>query len=163
MLHTISEATVWEALRQIPDPELPPINLVDLGVIWRVDLDPAAGQVRVLLLPTFLGCPALELMRAMVRERLAELGLAAQVDVTLEESWSSDRISAEGRRKLAAAGIAPPGPAGGSAPIALLTPARCPHCGSPNTSLDNAFGPTLCRAIAYCRDCRQPFEQFKPL
>jgi ring-1,2-phenylacetyl-CoA epoxidase subunit PaaD len=159
---TITETDLWDALRDVPDPEIPTISVVDLGVILRVELDEAAGRARVLLMPTFTGCPAIEAMRHMIADRLGQLGVSVQVDVTREQRWSSDRISAEGRRKLAAAGIAPPGPAA-STVIPLLEPASCPHCGSRRTTLDSAFGPTLCRAIAYCRDCKQPFEQFKPL
>jgi ring-1,2-phenylacetyl-CoA epoxidase subunit PaaD len=159
----ITERAIWEALREVPDPEIPTVNLVDLGVILRVELDEAARRTRVLLMPTFSGCPAIEIMRDMIRERLEQLGLAAQVDVTREQRWSSDRISAAGRAALAKAGIAPPGPAASSTIIPLLEPAACPHCGSRHTTLESAFGPTLCRAIGYCRDCKQPFEQFKPL
>lgn len=158
----MNEQDIWDALREVPDPEIPTVNLVDLGVILRVELDAAAQRARVLLLPTFTGCPAIEIMRGLICERLAELGVQAQVDVTREVRWSSDRISAAGRAGLLAAGVAPPGPAG-SAIIPLLEPARCPHCGSRRTTLASAFGPTLCRAIAHCRDCKQPFEQFKPL
>ncbi|HJZ46021.1 MAG TPA: 1,2-phenylacetyl-CoA epoxidase subunit PaaD [Roseiflexaceae bacterium] len=160
---TITEQDIWQALRDVPDPEIPTINLVDLGVILRVELDKAAQHARILLMPTFTGCPAIEFMRDLIRERLAQLGLVTQVDVTREQRWSSDRISEAGRRALAKAGIAPPGPATSSVVIPLLEPALCPHCGSRHTTLDSAFGPTLCRAIAYCRDCKQPFEQFKPL
>ena len=159
---TLSEDVVWDALREVPDPEIPTVNLVDLGVILRVELDLAARQVRVRLLPTFTGCPAIDMMRDLIRERLEQLGLVAQVEVTREERWSSDRISAAGRRALSRAGIAPPGPVPDTI-IPLLEAASCPHCGSRSTTLDSAFGPTLCRAIAYCRECRQPFEQFKPL
>jgi ring-1,2-phenylacetyl-CoA epoxidase subunit PaaD len=159
----LTEDVIWHALRDVPDPEIPTVNLVDLGVILRVELDQAARRARILLLPTFNGCPAIQLMRDLIRERLEQLGLAVQVDVTREQRWSSDRISEAGRRGLERAGIAPPGPADTSAIIPLLEPAACPHCGSRHTTLDSAFGPTLCRAIAYCRDCRQPFEQFKPL
>jgi ring-1,2-phenylacetyl-CoA epoxidase subunit PaaD len=98
----------------------------------------------------------------LIRERIAQLGLEVQVDITREIRWSSDRITESGRASLARAGIAPPGPVT-SAIIPLYEPATCPHCGSRHTTLESAFGPTLCRAIAYCRDCKQPFEQFKPL
>jgi ring-1,2-phenylacetyl-CoA epoxidase subunit PaaD len=158
-----SEADIWHSLRDLPDPEIPAINLVDLGVILRVELDPAGRRVRVLLLPTFTGCPAIAMMCELIRERLGQLGLTVEVDLTRERRWSSDRISAAGRRALVRAGIAPPQPASASTLIELFEPARCPHCGSHHTTLDSAFGPTLCRAIAYCRDCKQPFEQFKPL
>ena len=160
-LPTITEKEIWDALRELPDPEIPPINLVDLGVILRVELDAAASSTRVLLMPTFTGCPAIAIMRDMIRQRLEQLDLAVEVEITREERWSSDRISASGRQALAESGIAPPAPA--STSIELFEPAICPHCGSRHTTLDSAFGPTLCRAIAYCRDCKQPFEQFKPL
>jgi len=160
--YTIAEKDIWAALREVPDPEIPTVNLVDLGVILRVELNAQARHVRVLLLPTFTGCPAIEIMRDLIRERIARLGLEVHVDVTREIRWSSDRITEAGRIGLARAGVAPPGPVS-SAIIPLLEPAKCPHCGSRHTTLESAFGPTLCRAIAYCRDCKQPFEQFKPL
>jgi ring-1,2-phenylacetyl-CoA epoxidase subunit PaaD len=160
---SFTEQDIWDALRDVPDPEIPTVNVVDLGVIPRVELDAAAGAVRVLLMPTFSGCPAIEIMRDLIRTRLEQLGLTVQVDVTREQRWTSDLITEAGRRGLERAGVAPPAPAGGSTIIPLLEPAACPHCGSRRTTLESAFGPTLCRAIAYCRDCRQPFEQFKPL
>ena len=160
---TITEPDIWDALREVPDPELPIVNLVDLGVILRIELDQPARSARVLLMPTFSGCPAIEIMRGQIRECLEQLGLAAQVDVTREQCWSSDRISPAGRAALSHAGVAPPGSAAGSTIIQLLEPAACPHCGSRHTTLESAFGPTLCRAIGHCRDCKQPFEQFKPI
>jgi ring-1,2-phenylacetyl-CoA epoxidase subunit PaaD len=160
---TLTEEAIWRALADVPDPEIPTISVVDLGVILRVELEPAGRRARVLLLPTFTGCPAIEIMRAMIRERLARLGLDARVDVTREQRWSSDRITPAGRAALERAGIAPPGPAASQTIIPLIEPAACPRCGSRHTTLESPFGPTLCRAIAYCRDCRQPFEQFKPL
>jgi len=160
--HTITETDIWAALREVPDPEIPTVNLVDLGVILRVEIDTPAQRARVLLMPTFIGCPAIEIMRDLIRERVEQLGVHVQVDITREARWSSDRISPAGRAALAKAGIAPPG-AVSSTIIPLLEPAKCPHCGSRHTSLESAFGPTLCRAIGYCRDCKQPFEQFKPL
>ena len=161
-MRSLTEESIWDALREVPDPEIPTVNLVDLGVILRVELDANAHRARVLLLPTFTGCPAIEIMRDLIRERIEQLGVQTQVDVTRETRWSSDRISAAGRDALTRAGVAPPGPTG-STIIPLLEPAKCPQCGSRHTNLESAFGPTLCRAIAYCRDCRQPFEQFKPL
>src|SRR5687767_8067914 len=107
---TITEQDIWTALRDVPDPEIPTINLVDLGVILRVELDEQARSARVLLMPTFMGCPAIEIMRDLIRERLEQFGLSIRVDITREDRWSSDRISAAGRQKLAEAGIAPPGP-----------------------------------------------------
>jgi ring-1,2-phenylacetyl-CoA epoxidase subunit PaaD len=157
-----TRAAVIAALREVPDPEIPAISVVDLGVIGRVDSGP--DRVRVELLPTFTGCPALEAMRDAVAARLATLAPDRPVDVvvTFDPPWTTDRITPDGRRRLAASGFAPPGPAA-DAPFAIGAPVPCPLCGSRRTVLENAFGPTACRAIRYCTDCRQPFEQFKPV
>ncbi|HET7677101.1 MAG TPA: 1,2-phenylacetyl-CoA epoxidase subunit PaaD [Candidatus Limnocylindrales bacterium] len=157
------ESAVWAALADVPDPEIPTVSVVDLGVVHRVEAE--RGRIRVELLPTFVGCPAVEAMRRGVEERLA--GMAAQVEVvtTFRVPWTSDRITAEGRERLRGSGFAPPVKAvtADSAPalLPLLPSAICPHCGSHRTTLENAFGPTLCRSIHHCSDCRQPFEQFK--
>jgi len=152
---------VWAALEAVPDPELPVVSLVELGVIGRVAVE--GERVHVELLPTFLGCPALEAMRAGIEERVRELGAQADVEVRREDAWTSDRISEAGREKLRAAGIAPP-PRGGAQLVQLSSSVlACPHCGSRDTALDNLFGATPCRSQRYCRSCRQPFEQIKPL
>jgi ring-1,2-phenylacetyl-CoA epoxidase subunit PaaD len=155
---------VWEALAEIPDPEIPVISLVDLGVIKDVEV--ADDRVRIDFTPTFMGCPALEPMQRAMEQKVAELGAEAEVRVLLDDSWSSDRITPEGREKLRAAGFAPPSPrpAGKLDLVQLQTGAfRCPYCGSTETRLENLFGPTPCRSIRYCDSCRQPFEQFKTL
>ncbi len=156
-----TEAAVWEALQEVKDPEIPVVSVVELGVIRSVEA--STGHVRVELLPTFLGCPALDVMQAAVRQRLTGFAATIDVEVSFAEPWTSDRITDDGRRKLRESGFAPPTPGGGAAslPIALLPIAPCPFCGSRRTVLENAFGPTQCRAIQYCTDCRQPFEQFK--
>jgi ring-1,2-phenylacetyl-CoA epoxidase subunit PaaD len=152
------ERRVWEALAEIADPEIPAISLVDLGVIGEVTID--AARIHVELLPTFVGCPAIEVMRARIGERLTELGVAerVEVEVSFATPWTSERISAAGRERLRQSGFAPPVMTG---ELGVLPIAECPYCGSRNTTLDNPFGPTLCRAIYHCADCRQPFEQFK--
>ena len=157
----LDEAAVVEALRDVPDPEIPVISVVDLGVVGRVDLD--RHRLRVELLPTFVGCPALDPMREAMHARLAALApdRSVEVAVTFDPAWTTDRITPEGRRRLAEAGFAPPLAGGGALPVALDVPVPCPWCGSRRTVLENAFGPTACRAIRYCTDCRQPFEQFK--
>jgi ring-1,2-phenylacetyl-CoA epoxidase subunit PaaD len=158
----VTAEQVWEALAEIPDPEIPAVSLVDLGVVRDVAVK--GGKVRVEFTPTFLGCPAVELMRTQMAERINELGAEAEIDIAAE-GWSSDRITPEGRRKLAESGFAPPAP--GVAPTTLLQlqeiVSRCPYCGSEDTRLENLFGPTPCRSIRYCASCRQPFEQFKTL
>ena len=160
----VTEAQVWDALAEIPDPEIPVISLVDLGVIRSVDV--SRDQVRVEFTPTFLGCPALEVMRDAIGERIAALGAEPQVRVIFDDSWSTDRISASGREKLRAAGFAPPAPRAESGPTLVELqrgPFRCPYCGSTDTRLENLFGPTPCRSVRYCNACRQPFEQFKTI
>jgi ring-1,2-phenylacetyl-CoA epoxidase subunit PaaD len=158
----LDEATVRAALAEVPDPELPMLSVVDLGIVHRVQVAPDPGPIRVEILPTFVGCPALELIRSSIAERLGRLGRPVEVTTTFEVPWTSDRITPAGRRALAAAGIAPPGPAGPTL-IALEPRVPCPHCGSRDTVLENVFGPTQCRTIRSCRACRQPFESIKPV
>jgi ring-1,2-phenylacetyl-CoA epoxidase subunit PaaD len=162
----IDEATVRAALGEVMDPELPMLSVVDLGIVHRVEVGRGDGPIRVEILPTFIGCPALELIKTSIAERLAAFGRPVEVNGTFEIPWTSERISPTGRAALLAAGIAPPGPdsavpAGGL--IDLEPGVPCPHCGSRRTVLENVFGPTQCRTIRYCADCRQPFEAIKPV
>jgi ring-1,2-phenylacetyl-CoA epoxidase subunit PaaD len=155
---------VWAVLGEIPDPEIPVISLVDLGVIRNVSVD--GDRVRVEFTPTFLGCPALEVMCRAMEEKLTALGAEPEVEVIQDDSWSSDRISVAGREKLREAGLAPPPlrAAGATTLVQLQSKAfRCPYCGSAETRLENIFGPTPCRSIRWCEGCRQPFEQFKTI
>jgi ring-1,2-phenylacetyl-CoA epoxidase subunit PaaD len=161
----VRERRAWEVLAEVADPEIPAISVVDLGVIRSVRFE--GDRLTVEILPTFVGCPAVDVMRHEIGERLRSEGLAREVDVKLSfaEPWTSDRISAAGRERLRASGFAPPPAAasasGGLDELTVLPVATCPYCGSRNTTLENPFGPTLCRAIYHCADCRQPFEQFK--
>jgi len=160
----VSEAQVWDALAEIPDPEIPPISIVDLGVVRSVGVE--NGTVHVEFTPTFLGCPALEVMKRALEDKVTELGGDPDVAVIQDDSWSTDRITAAGREKLREAGFAPPAPraAGPTTLLQLQSKAfRCPYCGSTETRLENIFGPTPCRSIRWCESCRQPFEQFKTI
>jgi ring-1,2-phenylacetyl-CoA epoxidase subunit PaaD len=160
----VTAAAVWAALDEIPDPEIPVISLVDLGVVRDVAVDGA--HVRIEFTPTFLGCPALEVMRRAMEEKVEALGGEPEVAVIQDDSWSTDRISPAGREKLREAGFAPPAPraAGATTLVQLQSKAfRCPYCGSTDTKLENIFGPTPCRSIRWCASCRQPFEQFKTI
>jgi ring-1,2-phenylacetyl-CoA epoxidase subunit PaaD len=160
----VTAEQVWDALAEIPDPEIPIISLVDLGVIREVDVN--NGSVRVDFTPTFLGCPALEVMRDAMAERIRELGAEPEINVRTDDSWSTDRITPEGREKLRTSGFAPPAPRAAGAPtlVQLQSNAhRCPYCGSMETQLENIFGPTPCRSLRYCTSCKQPFEQFKTI
>lgn len=165
--HPLDEATVRAALAEVPDPELPMLSVVDLGIVHRVEVA-ADGSIRVEILPTFVGCPALELIKAAIAARLSAFGRSVAVTATFEVPWTSDRISESGRAALLAAGIAPPTQddataTGAGALIELEPRVPCPHCGSRRTVLENVFGPTQCRTIRYCADCRQPFEAIKPV
>jgi ring-1,2-phenylacetyl-CoA epoxidase subunit PaaD len=160
----VTAEQVWDAFAEIPDPEIPVISLVELGVIRSVDVQ--SGRVRVEFTPTFLGCPALESMKLALEQKVAELGGEADVQVISDDSWSTDKITPAGREKLREAGFAPPGPREAAPPtlLQLQTKAfRCPWCGSRETRLENIFGPTPCRSLRYCESCRQPFEQFKTI
>jgi len=160
----VTAEQVWAAIEEIPDPEIPVISLVDLGVIRDVSVD--GDRVRVELTPTFLGCPALEAMRRALADAVTGLGGEPDVAVITDDSWSTDRITPAGREKLRKAGFAPPAPraAGATTLVQLQSRAfRCPYCGSTDTRLENIFGPTPCRSIRWCASCRQPFEQFKTI
>jgi phenylacetate-CoA oxygenase, PaaJ subunit len=160
----VTTEQVWHAFGEIPDPEIPVISLVDLGVIRSVDVQD--GHVRVEFTPTFLGCPALEAMKRALEQKVAELGGDADVRVISDDSWSTDKITPAGREKLRAAGFAPPAPREASAPALVQLQSnvfRCPYCSSTQTKLENIFGPTPCRSLRYCESCRQPFEQFKTI
>ena len=159
----LSEQDVWDALAGVPDPEIPDISLVDLGVVKSVSID--GREVVVEFTPTFMGCPALERMQLELAQAIEAIGGEAEVRVLMDDSWSTDRITPEGREKLRIAGFAPPAPrpAGKLELVQLQRGFRCPYCSSMDTRLDNIFGPTPCRSIRYCNGCRQPFEQFKTI
>ena len=160
----VTTDVVWGVLAEIPDPEIPVVSMVDLGVIRDVRVDD--GGVHVEFTPTFLGCPALEVMRAQMAERIESLGARADIEVILDDSWSTDRITPAGRAKLREAGFAPPAPGAAGEPALVQLQSkifRCPYCGSSETNLENIFGPTPCRSLRYCTACQQPFEQFKTI
>jgi ring-1,2-phenylacetyl-CoA epoxidase subunit PaaD len=159
----VTATQVWDALAEIPDPEIPVISLVDLGVVKDVHVD--GNDVRVEFTPTFLGCPALEMMRDAMAEKVRGLGGEPMIDVVLDDSWSTDKISPAGREKLRESGFAPPSPRAAETPtlVQLQRGFRCPYCNSTDTTLENLFGPTPCRSVRYCNACRQPFEQFKTI
>jgi ring-1,2-phenylacetyl-CoA epoxidase subunit PaaD len=160
----VTAEQVWAAFEEIPDPEIPVISLVDLGVIRSVDVQ--NGHVHVEFTPTFLGCPALEAMTRALEETVSSLGAEPDVQVIQDDSWSTDKITPAGREKLRAAGFAPPALREASAPKLVQLQSnvfRCPYCGSTDTRLENIFGPTPCRSLRYCTSCKQPFEQFKTI
>ncbi|MEV5774140.1 1,2-phenylacetyl-CoA epoxidase subunit PaaD [Streptomyces antimycoticus] len=149
----------------VPDPELPMVSLAELGVMRGLRLL-GPGRVEVELTPTYTGCPALESMATDIERVLHDHGVPeVAVRTVLSPPWTTDAISAEGRRKLAESGIAPPSPrraaADGPVPVALAV--RCPHCGSTETELLSRFSSTACKALRRCTACGEPFDHFKEL
>lgn len=155
------EKAAWEAIASVTDPEIPVLSIVEMGMVSRVEI--ARDAVTVDLTPTFVGCPAIDLIRSEIIGALRTIGENnARIRVVFEPPWTSDRITEAGRRKLLEFGIAPPGGSCGQAPRPLEH-VPCPFCGSIETDLESIFGPTLCRSIHYCRACLQTFEHFKPV
>ncbi|MDF2629234.1 MAG: paaD [Symbiobacteriaceae bacterium] len=169
----VTGAAVWAALADVKDPEIPPVSVVDMGMVGRVIV--GEGRVTVEMMPTFVGCPALEIIRRNVVDRLLLVDGVTDVEVrfVFDPPWTSERVTPEGRERLRSFGIAPPVGAGGgcglgagpgAGPGLLLSLAEvppCPFCGSGDTHMENLFGPTACRAIYYCDGCKQPFEAMK--
>ena len=157
------EKRIWQALEDVKDPELPMISVVEMGIVRDVILEDTAVTIK--MTPTFSGCPALDVMRNDIQAKLNEMGYDnATVETILNPPWSSDWIADSAREKLRNLGIAPPQKHEGNVTaVAFLDVAECPRCGSKNSTLKNAFGPTLCKSVWYCHDCQDAFEQFKVL
>jgi ring-1,2-phenylacetyl-CoA epoxidase subunit PaaD len=163
-------AAAREIAAAVPDPELPMLTLADLGILRGVSAE--GGHLVVTITPTYSGCPALREIAHDLRRRLARAGFDdVTVRTELAPAWSSDWITAQGRGKLRAAGIAPPHPAPpGPVPLTLSTnpssgraPVACPRCGSAGTTRAAAFGATACKALYRCEACHEPFEYIKEI
>lgn len=158
----ITRAIVLEWLEEVKDPEIPVLSLVDLGVISSVNIEPYG--VRIILTPTFVGCPALDIMKSEVTDMLKSKGVeTVEIEVSYKIPWSSDRITEKGKAALKKFGLAPPPSGSLFTDLDLLEHVSCPRCNGKNTELRNPFGPTLCRSIHYCNSCKEAFEQFKPV
>ena len=166
-LASTSLATVWDALARVPDPEIPTVSIVELGIVrdvgWRDE------SLRVVVTPTYSGCPATDVIADDIRVALRRLGIEALVvDVALSPPWTTDWIAPEAREKLRSSGIAPPGPVGAPrVDVAGISPLRrrsvaCPRCRSMRTTLVAQFGSTACKALYRCDGCGEPFDHFKP-
>jgi ring-1,2-phenylacetyl-CoA epoxidase subunit PaaD len=156
----------WAVLAAVPDPEIPVISIVELGVVRAVEV--TADGVCVSITPTYTGCPALEHMRSDASGALAAAGISATIRTVLSPAWSSAWLSDITREKLRAYGIAPPHVADAVQPKGLqfLPPSgfspACPQCDSRHTERLSQFGSTACKALYRCLDCREPFDYFKP-
>lgn len=159
----ITVAKIREALYEVKDPEIPVISVMDLGVIHDVNVN-EDGSVEVGLTPTFAGCPAIDAMKEDITKVLNERGVeTVQVKVLYNEPWSTNKISVRGRQLLKDFGLSPPPAFDGMLTLDVLQNAVCPNCSSNNTFMMSSFGPTACRAIHHCNNCKETFEQFKPL
>jgi ring-1,2-phenylacetyl-CoA epoxidase subunit PaaD len=148
----------WETAGSVPDPELPALTIADLGILR--DVRERDGAVTVTITPTYSGCPAMAQIAADLRRSLEEAGYHdVAVRTELSPPWTTDWITPDGRRKLAAAGIAPPGERHGPVLVALAV--RCPRCGSADTRELSRFSGTACKALYQCRACLEPFEHVK--
>ena len=159
-------ASIWRALGSIVDPEIPVVSIVELGIVR--DVARAGDEWIITLTPTYSGCPAVRVIEADVRAAVATTtGAPLRIVTALAPPWSTDWIAPEARRKLAQAGIAPPGSAGGPADHTQTitfrrAEVRCPNCGSLRTQELSRFGSTACKAQYRCLDCLEPFDYFKP-
>ncbi len=161
----LSEVQAWEVLRQVPDPEIPVISVCDLGIVREVHTD--EGTVRVVVTPTYSGCPATEVIETSIRDALLEAGArCVQIETRLSPPWSTDWLTPAAAEKLRRYGIAPPGRAAATdnaQPLRFLPRVACPRCRSAQTERLSEFGSTACKAMYRCRDCLEPFEYFKPI
>lgn len=153
---------VYNALKQVMDPEIPVLNVLDLGMITAVAV--VDNTVLIKMIPTFAACPAVSFIQDRIREAVGRsTGLAVEVSIDKDVHWHSNRLSDAAKEKLRNFGIAPPQIHEGELHAEIMLNTPCPHCGSKNTYLRSPFGSTLCRAIHYCKDCGMVFEQFKPV
>lgn len=148
----VTAEAVRRLLETVHDPEIPTVSIVDLGLIHSISV--VDDHIAIQLLPTFVACPALEVIRSTVVDAVAVLGRLVDVSFTFAVPWTTERLTEAGRSGLRRAGIAPP---------AEPADVRCPFCAGADVAMDSAFGPALCRSLFYCRACRQPFEAFKPI
>ncbi|WP_257958490.1 1,2-phenylacetyl-CoA epoxidase subunit PaaD [Bacillus sp. V3-13] len=154
------EQRVLKALYFVKDPEINTLSIIELGMLEQLEV--RDNKVKIRLLPTFMGCPALDIIKNNIEKAIAELSDQIEVDVQFiyHPPWTSARVSEAGRQKLKEFGIAPPPKVFGADGSWSV---NCPYCDSEYTSMDNLFGPTACRSILYCKSCKNPFEAMKPV
>ncbi|NMG35475.1 phenylacetate-CoA oxygenase subunit PaaJ [Azoarcus sp. TTM-91] len=163
----LTEAQAWKALAAVPDPEIPVVSVTELGIVREVRAE--TDGLRVVVTPTYSGCPATEMIASSIEEALLAAGAGrVSIDTRLDPAWTSDWIGSEAREKLRAYGIVPPSgqaAVGGARPLHFVrrSPLACPRCGSTDTTRLSEFGSTACKALYRCRSCLEPFEYFKPI
>lgn len=156
----MNEEMILKTLHKVKDPEIDSISIVDLGMVETIKEE--ENRLIIELLPTFMGCPALDIISENVKKQINSLHLYHHIDIQFIHTppWTSNRITERGREQLKSFGIAPP-------PAQLSESGdwevSCPYCGSQYTAIENLFGPTACRSILYCKSCKNPFEAMKPI
>jgi ring-1,2-phenylacetyl-CoA epoxidase subunit PaaD len=149
---------VLDVLSHVPDPEIPVVSVVELGIVRDVQENPP----RVVITTTYSGCPATQVIQADIRKALDDAAFSdVKIEVALSPPWTSDWITEDGRKKLLAYGIAPPPKGTGAASLKNAQAATCPRCGSIKTREISRFGSTPCKALWQCETCREPFDRFK--
>ena len=155
-----TEKQVWTWLEEVPDPEIPVVSVVDLGIVRRINVTDDGVEVEVS--PTYSGCPATEVIEASILDRIHDGGIeAASIRRVLSPPWTTDWISASGRAKLLEYGIAPPAGSASRRELMGKPAVMCPRCGSAETTVVSEFGSTACKAACKCHECLEPFEYFK--
>lgn len=159
----ISESEIWETLQNVKDPEIPLISVVDMGIITGVKVS-EDNFVNIKMTPTFAGCPAVNYMKEDIIDKVSLLPVSGvEVEVSYDVQWNTNMITDKGREMLKESKFALPQKHNGLIQIEMLENVECPFCRSKDTALKSSFGPTQCRAIHYCNNCLQSFEQFKPV
>jgi ring-1,2-phenylacetyl-CoA epoxidase subunit PaaD len=155
----ICERDILKLLDSVKDPELPVLSILDLGIVRsveRISMENGEGRWRIVVTPTYSGCPAMDMISMQIRMAMYAAGMTDFEIVTrLSPAWTTDWMTESGKAKLKAYGIAPPHRTGDQ------TPVECPHCGSTHTQCLSEFGSTACKALYRCEDCREPFDHFK--
>ena len=160
---TIPESFILQKLDEVKDPEIPTLSIVELGMVTKLESLPGK-KINISITPTFAGCPAVEIIKDEIKKKLSDLDpVSLNVEMNFDIQWSSDMISEKGRKILQDANFALPQKHNGFFDIEIFKNVECPFCHSKKTILKTTFGPTLCRAIHYCNNCQQSFEQFKPV
>ncbi|MEM7423084.1 MAG: 1,2-phenylacetyl-CoA epoxidase subunit PaaD [Pseudomonadota bacterium] len=149
----------WRAAAAVLDPEVPAVTVEDLGILRSVDIVDGVAVAQVT--PTYSGCPAVLAIELAIDAALRDAGFEAKIERIISPPWTTDWITAAGREKLRAYGIAPPSRAAGKAALFEAPDVTCPHCGSDDTARVSEFGSTACKALWRCRSCAEPFDYFK--
>jgi len=163
--YTSKEKEILEVLQSVKDPEIPTISVVELGIITNVAFDENANQANITMTPTFTGCPAIDYMKQNIHDAIAKMEQVQNVHIVVDFSvpWTSDRITEDGHKRIKEFGLAPPQKVNGDLNMGKIQDVHCPNCGSDETTLNSMFGPTLCRSVHMCFECKETFEAFKPI